>query len=260
MTRFLHTERDGAIVILTMDSPSTRNALNGFETVDEFVHALDEASRDESVRAIVLTATGTVFSAGGNIKDMQRYLGDEVPAAAVKDEYRRGIQRLPRAFQALDVPVVAAVNGPAIGVGCDLACMCDIRIASETATFAESFIQVGLVPGDGGAWLLPRVVGMSHACEMAFTGETVGAAQALQIGLVSRVVPPHALREEALALARRIAANPGRILRMTKRLLREGQQASLDTLLEMSAGYQALAHKGAEHREAVRTFLDKRRP
>jgi enoyl-CoA hydratase/carnithine racemase len=260
MTAFLTTTRDGAIVTLTMDQPATRNALNGFEVVDEFLQALAAAGSDPSVRAIVLTAAGPVFSAGGNLKDMQRYASDEVPADQIKDEYRRGIQRLPRAFQALDVPVIAAVNGPAIGVGCDLACMCDIRIASEHATFAESFIRVGLVPGDGGAWLLPRVVGMSRACEMAFTGQPIDAQQALAWGLVSRVVPADALQEEALGLARRIAANPGGVLRMTKRLLREGQGAGLDTVLELSAGYQALAHKSAEHREAVRAFVEKRRP
>jgi enoyl-CoA hydratase/carnithine racemase len=160
----------------------------------------------------------------------------------------------------LDVPLIAAVNGYAIGAGCDLACMCDIRIASETARFAESFIKVGLVPGDGGAWLLPRVVGMSKAAEMSFTGEMLDAAAALSCGLVSRVVAPEALLDEAMALARRIAANPGPTLRLTKRLLREGQTTRLDSLLELSAAYQAIAHKTAEQVEAVNAFVEKRAP
>jgi enoyl-CoA hydratase/carnithine racemase len=260
MTPFLTITREGPVVTLTMDNPSTRNALNGGEIVDEFIRALDDANRDASVRAIILTAAGTVFSSGGNLKDMQRYASDEVTGEVIREEYRRGIQRLPLAFRAVDVPVIAAVNGPAIGVGLDLACMCDIRIASENATFAESFVKVGLVPGDGGAWLLPRVVGMSRACEMAFTGEPLTAAQALACGLVSRVVAPEALRDEAFGLALRIAANPGGVLRMTKRLLREGESASLATVLEMSAGCQAIAHKSADHKEAVQAFIEKRKP
>ncbi|RZJ16187.1 MAG: enoyl-CoA hydratase, partial [Haliea sp.] len=174
--------------------------------------------------------------------------------------YRNGIQRIPLALQALEVPTIAAVNGPAIGAGCDLATMCDIRIAADIATFAESFIKVGLVPGDGGAWLLPRAVGMSRACEMAFTGDAIDARQALDYGLVSRVVPPDELMAAANELAARIARNPSQALRMTKRLLREGQHTRLDTLLEMSASFQALAHWTSQHEEAVDAFLNKRTP
>lgn len=257
MNTFLRSSRDGAVVTLTMDRPSTRNALNGTTVVDEFLQALDAAGRDGSVRALILTASGPVFCAGGDLKDMQRYASGAVPAAVIEEEYRSGIQRLPRAFQALDVPVIAAVNGPAIGVGLDLACMCDIRIASEHATFAESFVKVGLVPGDGGAWLLPRAVGLSRACEMAFTGEPIDAARALAWGLVSRVVPADALQHEAMDLAGRIAGHSGSVLRMTKRLLRAGQAAGLDPLLDLSATYQAIAHGTAEHRDAVQAFARK---
>jgi enoyl-CoA hydratase/carnithine racemase len=260
MTPFLRVDRRGAIVVLTMNQPSTRNALNGTTVVDEFAQALGAAGADPSVRAIILTAEGTIFCSGGNLKDMQRYASGEVPADAIKNEYRQGIQRLPRMFEALDVPVIAAINGPAIGVGLDLACMCDIRIASEKATFAESFVKVALVPGDGGAWLLPRVIGLPRASEMAFTGDAIGAQQALSWGLLSRVVPDASLDEEAMALALRIVANPGGVLRMTKRLLRAGQAAGLDALLEMSASYQAIAHQSADHREAVQAFVEKRSP
>jgi enoyl-CoA hydratase/carnithine racemase len=152
------------------------------------------------------------------------------------------------------------VNGPAIGLGLDVACMCDMRIASEKATFAESFVKVGIVPGDGGAWLLPRVVGMSVACEMSFTGDVLNAQEAKEVRLVSRVVPPEALMEAARALAGRIAANPPEMVRMTKRLLREGQHTRLSTLLEMSAAFQALAHSTEDHKEAVGAMLEKRKP
>jgi enoyl-CoA hydratase/carnithine racemase len=257
---FLTTERDGAILTLTMNQPATRNALTGNTAVDEFVQACDAIRRDTSVRAVIITGTGPVFSSGGNVKDMQRFFGDSLSPEVIREEYRNGIQRIPKALYNLDVPTICAVNGPAIGAGLDLTCMCDIRIASENATFAESFVKVGIVAGDGGAWLLPRAVGMSKAAEMAFTGEALTAQQALACGLVSRVVPADALMAEARALAAKIAANPGGVLRMTKRLLREGQNSTLESLLEMSAGYQAIAHKTADHEEAVRAFIEKRAP
>jgi enoyl-CoA hydratase/carnithine racemase len=255
---FLKTARDGTVLTLTMSQPETRNALTGNTAVDEFVQACDEIRRDRSVRVVILTGEGPVFSSGGNVKDMQRFFQQQISAEAIREEYRNGIQRLPRALYNLDVPVIAAVNGPAVGAGLDLACMCDIRIASEKATFAESFVRVGIVPGDGGAWLLPRAVGRAKAAEMAFTGEAIPAQEALACGLVSRVVAPEALMGTALTIARKIAANPGGVLRMTKRLLREGESASLDSLLEISASYQAIAHMEPDHHEAVRAFVEKR--
>jgi enoyl-CoA hydratase/carnithine racemase len=257
---FLKTTREGAIAVLTMSQPETRNALTGNTAVEEFVQACADIQADRTVRAVVLTGEGPVFSSGGNVKDMQRYFQQQLSPDAIREEYRRGIQRLPKALYNLDVPVIAAVNGPAVGAGLDLTCMCDIRIASEKATFAESFVRVGIVPGDGGAWLLPRAVGMSRASEMAFTGEALTAQEALACGLVSRVVAPEALMETALALARKIAANPGGVLRMTKRLLREGERATLESLLEISAAYQAIAHMEPDHHEAVRAFVEKRAP
>lgn len=173
---------------------------------------------------------------------------------------RTGIQRLLPAMQRLEVPSIAAVNGPAVGAGWDLACLCDRRIASSQASFAESFIRVGLIPGDGGAWLLPRAVGMAKAMEMSFTGDPVRADEALRWGLVSRVVAPEALMDEARALAARIARNPGQILRLSKRLIREGQQQTLPSLLELPAALQVLAHKSPAHAEAVNAFLEKREP
>jgi enoyl-CoA hydratase/carnithine racemase len=260
MTPFLQTEQHDGVLTVTMNQPATRNALTGNTAVAEFVALAEQVARDMSVRAVVLTGAGPVFSSGGNVKDMQRFFDDALTPAMIRDEYRHGIQRLTRALYNLEVPAIAAVNGPAVGAGCDLACMCDIRIAADNATFAESFIKVGIVPGDGGAWLLPRVVGLSKALEMSFTGDALSAAEALQCGLVSRVVPAAELLPAAQLLAARIAANPGPTLRLTKRLLREGQQNNLDNVLELSAGAQALAHKTAEHREAVTAFIEKRPP
>ena len=261
MSTFLTYEQDAGVVTLTMNRPDIRNALIGLEDADEILAACDQITRDMSVRAVILTGAGTAFSAGGDIKRMREVMtgGSDGPSGT-RHVYRNGIQRIPLALYNLEVPTIAAVNGPAIGAGCDMACMCDIRIASDQAKFAESFIRMGLVPGDGGAWLLPRAVGMSKACEMAFTGATIDAAEALRCGLVSRVVPAGQLLPEARLLAQQIAANPSQALRMTKRLMREGQHTRLESLLEMSASFQALAHTSADHLEAVDAFLHKRKP
>lgn len=258
MSPFLSYEQTGAVVTLTMNSPETRNALTGGTAPQEFVDACQRITDDSSVRVVILTGAGPVFSSGGNLKHMQEMF-DHTPAV-LRQWYRQGVQRLALAVYNLEVPLIAAVNGPAIGAGCDLTCMCDIRIAADTASFAESFVRVGLIPGDGGAWLLPRVVGMSKAAEMSFTGDTLSAAEALACGLVSRVVPAAQLMDEARALAGRIAANPGAALRMSKRLLREGQTLRFESLLEMSAGLQAVAHKTPQHVEAIQAFVEKRKP
>lgn len=257
---FLSIDRDGPILIATMNQPETRNALTGNSAVQEFEQLCDQVQKDASIKVLMLTAQGPVFSSGGNVKDMRRFFDQDLTPDLIREEYRQGIQRLPKALHNLDIPVICAINGPAIGAGLDLACMCDIRIASENATFAESFVRVGIVPGDGGAWLLPRVVGMAKAAEMSFTGEAIQAHEALAFGLVSKVVPMQNLMDEALILAKKIAANPSAVLRMTKRLLREGQNSTLEGLLEMSAAYQAIAHKTVDHREAVMAFIEKRKP
>lgn len=258
MKTFLTQTRDGAIATLTLNQPETRNALTGNSAVEELVQACAAITLDLSIRVVILTGAGPVFSSGGNVKDMLRYQTEDLSPEVIREEYRQGIQRLPKALYNLDVPIIAAINGPAIGAGMDLTCMCDIRIASERATFAESFVKVGLVPGDGGAWLLPRAVGWSKAAEMAFTGEALNARQALACGLVSYVVAHESLMEETRKLAGKIALNPGSVLRLTKRLLREAERNSLESLLELSASYQAIAHGTPEHREAVRAFVAKR--
>lgn len=257
---FLLFERDGPVVTLTMNEPERRNPLTGNTAVADFLQAIDRIHDDPSVRCVILTGNGPSFCAGGDLREMQRQQRDDVGEMAIRQEYRRGIQRLPLALFNLEVPVIAAVNGHAIGAGLDLACMCDIRIASERARFAESFVRLGIIPGDGGAWLLPRVVGMARAAELAFTGDTIDAQQALAWNLVSRVVPHEELMASARELAGRITANPGHALRLTKRLMREALHARLDTVLEMSAVFQAVSHKTADHREAVAAFLEKRPP
>lgn len=252
-------EQDEFIVTLTLNRPATRNALTEMEVVDALVANLERAQADTTVRAIVLTGAGPAFSSGGNIKHMRDDVGTfSGGSGRIRENYRRGIQRIPKMFHELDVPCIAAVNGPAYGAGCDLTLMCDIRIAGASAVFAESFAKVGIIPGDGGAWLLPRAIGLSRAYEMIFTGLPIDAQRAHEWGLVSRVVQDEELMDVARALARAIACNPPDVLRMSKRLVREGQRMDLPSLLELSAAFQGIAHRTADHREALAATFERR--
>ena len=258
MPDFLKYEQDGHIVTLTMNEPERRNPLTGNSAVPEFLAAIDRIHNDHKVRVVIVTGAGTAFSSGGDVRNMERQANGEVTGMEIRHEYRTGIQKLPLALFNLEVPVIAAINGAAVGAGLDLACMCDIRLASDRAKFAESFVKLGIIPGDGGAWLLPRIVGMSRAAEMVFTGDVITADIALQWGLVSRVVPDAELMAAANEMAARIAINPGHAVRLSKRLLREGMHTRLDTILEMSAVFQALSHQTDDHRQAVSAFLERK--
>lgn len=262
MGDFLKVEREGNVVLLTMNRPETRNALASAQDAEEFVDACAAIEADLDIGAVVITGAGTAFCAGGDLKAMKTRdgIGPAKSPIATRTNYRRTIQRIPLTLYELEVPTIAMVNGAAIGAGLDIACMCDIRYASEKARFAESFINLGIVPGDGGAWFLQRIVGPSLAMEMSFTGDVLGADAALKAGLVSRVLPADEALDGALELARRIAAKPRQALRLTKRLIREAQHSRLDTLLELSAAFQALAHETEDHAEAVDAFIEKRAP
>ncbi|HWW58993.1 MAG TPA: crotonase/enoyl-CoA hydratase family protein [Sphingopyxis sp.] len=261
MADFLIVEREGPVLVASLNRPDERNAISETRHSEEIAEFCARVTRDASVRAVVLTGKGKAFCAGGNVKHMQSRAGMFAGTPfEIRNRYRSGIQLIPAALYELEVPVVAAINGPAIGAGLDLACMCDIRIAADNALFAESFVKLGIVPGDGGAWLLPRVIGMAKASLMTLTGETIDAARALEYGLVSEVVPGERLLARAMEIAGQIAANPGHATRMAKRLLREGQDMKLAPLLELSAAFQALAHHTADHGEAVAAFVEKREP
>lgn len=249
------------IVTLVLDDPKARNALTDATMLESFLEALARAEADDEVRVIILTGAGPTFSSGGNVKAMGRRYGINDPShARTRQNYRRGIQRIPLMMEQMETPIIAAINGHAIGAGLDLALLCDIRIAASTAQFAESFIRLGIIPGDGGAWLLPRIVGFAKASELALTGDMIGADEAERIGLISRQTSPESLMEAALQLAQKLAAQSPHALRMTRRLLREAQRMTLSQTLELSAAYQALAHSTEDHAEAVEAFLEKRSP
>jgi len=261
MKPFLVIERDGAVLTARMDRPDSRNALTEPEYIQEFVDLCNLIRLDTTIKVLILTGNGSAFCAGGNVKDMRDRAGIFAGSPfELRNQYRNGIQRIPLALYELEIPIIAAVNGPAIGAGLDLACMCDVRISVPKAKFAESFIKLGIVPGDGGAWFLPRIVGLPKASIMALTGDAIDGAKALEWGLVTELVSPEELDTAAMKMAQSMAENPGHGLRLTKRLLREGQHMRLDSLLELSAAFQSIAHHTEDHSEAVNAFLEKRKP
>ena len=248
----LQVDTCGPTQVWTITLPHVGNAITDSAFIAAFDAAVDAANADTAVRAIVLTGAGKIFSAGGNVKEMADRRGMfGLDALSQRRAYIDGVQRIPRAVARLEVPLIAAVNGPAIGAGCDLVMMCDIRVASERASFAESFVQLGLIPGDGGTWFLPRAIGAERAAEMTFTGDRIDAAMALEWGMVSRVVPHDELLPQAHALAERIVKNPPHALRMAKRLLQESRTGTLESTLGMAAAMQPLAHHDAEHRQRI---------
>jgi len=260
MNSLLDYQKDGGVATIRLNDTRRRNGLSP-DMVDGLIDLLTRIRRERDVRCVVLTGNGEVFSAGG---DPRRMLAPDLyPAmstAELRRFYKEGIQRLPLALHDFDIPIIAAVDGPAIGAGCDLACLCDFRIASERATFSSSFVKLGIIPGDGGAWLLPRIVGSGHAAEMLLSGAAIDAQTALGMGLVSAVTPPQNLLALAGEKARRIAANPPHAVQMAKRLMQESRSLSLPAALELSASMQALCHRMEDHREAVSALLEKRAP
>lgn len=257
----IRLETHGAIAVLTLARPDALNALGQPGDGDAIAAACAAINADRTLRCAILTGEGRAFSAGGDVKAMRDRTGAFAGGPAdVRDGYRTNVHRIVKALHGLEVPLIAAVNGPAIGLGGDVACMADIRIAAETARFGVTFLKLGLIPGDGGAWLLPRVIGFSRAAELLFTGDVIDAETAREWGLYSRVVPGDRLMADAHALAEKIAAQPPGALRLAKTLLRQGQSASYDSVMELSAAAQALMHHTADHEEGVAALLEKRPP
>lgn len=254
-------EKQGEIAILTLTRPEMMNALGQEGDGAEVAAVCAEIEADPAVRCTILTGEGRAFSAGGDVKAMKARTGAFGGSPYdIREGYRRNIHRVVTALYNLETPLVAAVNGPAIGLGCDVACMADIRIASDKAKFGVTFLKLGLIPGDGGAWLLPRIIGGSRAAELLFTGDVIDAETAVEWGLVSRAVPGETLMDEAVAMAEKIAKQPPQSLRLAKTLMRHGATASYNTIMEMSAASQALMHMTDDHMEGVDAILEKRAP
>ncbi|WP_404417332.1 enoyl-CoA hydratase/isomerase family protein [Vreelandella aquamarina] len=248
---------DNRVAVLTFQRHDVRNALTGTALVDDLVAVAKWVNRSEDVSVLVITGDGSAFSAGGNVKDMASREGDFAgDVAEVAERYRRGIQRMPLALQAVEVPIIAAVNGPAIGAGFDLANMADMRIASRRAKFGETFLNLGIIPGDGGAWFMQRQIGYQRAFELTLSGRVIDAEEALAYGIVLEVAEPEDLMEAAMTHARRIAAQPPKATRLTKRLMKMAPDMQLKAFLDVCATFQGMCHNEPEHLEAVNRMLD----
>lgn len=242
---------EGPLALITLDRPDARNAYSE-AMPGQLVAALDQADADADVRCAILTGAGSAFHAGGDIKAMRErsgmFAGDP---AELRRRYQQGIQAVPRRIAAFDKPLLCAINGAAIGAGLDLACMCDLRIASTQAKLGSTFVRVGLVPGDGGAFFLARTVGFPRALELMLTGRIIAAEEALQIGLVHELAAPDDLlattRERALA----IALHPTAAVQLTKRAAYRSWNADQAAALELAATYQGIAQNLPEHLRAL---------
>ncbi|MFA4913649.1 MAG: enoyl-CoA hydratase-related protein [Burkholderiaceae bacterium] len=254
----IQTEVTDGVLVLSLNDPGTGNALS-VSMARALAEALENANAMADVHCLVLRSTGKYFCTGGNVKDMQN--GSDLMQGTVADievRLKASLHRITLAFDALKIPSIAAVNGAAVGAGCDLSLMCDMRMASDAASFAESFLRLGLVSGIGGAWFLTRIVGRSKALELTLTSEFIDAASALEIGLVARVVPRDDLDGAVMQMARRIAANPPRALRMARRLVLDAAESTLPAALEQAAALQAELLCGQEHKAVVSRFLSDR--
>lgn len=250
---------DGRVAVLTLKRNDVRNALTGTALIDDIVQTVHWANGEHAVSVLIITGDGAAFSSGGNVKEMSEQSATfSGSAISIQDQYRRGIQQIPLALHKAEIPVIAAVNGPAIGAGFDLACMCDIRIASTRAQVGETFINLGITPGDGGAWFMQRLIGYQRAAELTLTGRVVKAAEALKLGIFLEVVEPEQLMPRALELAAQMASKPPLTLRLTKRMMKLAQRSDLPDFLDLCACFQAMAHHTTDHLEAVSAFLEKR--
>lgn len=249
---------EDGVGMLTFERDDVRNALTGTAIASDLLAVLEWATDATEISVLIITGAGAAFCAGGNIKQMPEMANGS--AHALQHAYSGHLQKLPRAIQRAGVALIAAVNGPAIGAGCDLSMLCDLRIAATTAKFSETYINLGLVPALGGPWLLQRLVGFQRAAELVLTGRMFDAKEALDLGLVLAVTEPSELLSRARELATSIAAKPPIAVRYARQLLRHGQSQALGEHLELAASFQAICHKTDDHREAVSAFIDKRKP
>jgi enoyl-CoA hydratase/carnithine racemase len=254
----LTLEIDDHLAILTLNRPESRNPLGHIGDGVRFRKASARINQNKDIRCVILTGKGKAFSAGGDIKSIRDKKGHFAGTALeLREHYRENVHGLVQALWDIEVPLIGAINGPAIGLGNDVACLCDIRIASDSAKFGATFLKLGLIPGDGGAWLLPKIIGWSRASELFFTGEMIDASKALEWGLVSEVVATEDLDATVGNLARRICAQPPNSLRMTKQLMRDALESDFRALMNHSASLQSILHHTEDHDEAVDSFFKK---
>lgn len=245
------------IATIRLNRPERKNAFTP-DMVDRWVDLLHEARADPGVRVLVLTGTGDAFCSG---VDLDRR-GDGMPATPVgrKQFLSDRVHRIPLTLEDLDKPVIAAINGTAIGAGLDMALMCDMRVMARSARLSEGYIRVGLVPGDGGCYYLPRLVGVAKALELLLTGDFVDAEEAVRIGLVNRAVDDNELEAAVAALARKIADLHPVAVRMIKRATYQSLRTDLRTALDLISSHTGVLGSMQDTAEAMTAFREKRKP
>ncbi|MGJ8687042.1 MAG: enoyl-CoA hydratase-related protein [Spongiibacteraceae bacterium] len=247
--------------ILCFERDDVRNALTGTALLDDICDTVEWANGNPDISCLIITGAGKAFSSGGNVKEMRDRTGMFGGSPAeIADNYRRGIQRMSRLMHSAEVITIAAVNGAAVGAGFDLCSMCDLRIGCEYTRFGETFINLGIIPGDGGAWFLQRLVGYQRAAELTFSGRIINAEEASQLGLLLERVDSSELLNKAEEYAQTYASKPPQALRMSKRLMKAAQRQELDDFLNLCADVQSQCHFTEDHQRAIAGFFDKTTP
>ncbi len=253
-------QKQNNLLWLSLNRAQARNAIT-LDMVDSLEKILPYADNDPEVRVIILTGEGESFCAGGDIKNM---LEEKEMFAGQSNElrmrYRNGIQKIPELIHRLNTPLVAMVNGHAIGAGCDLVAMADIAIASDKSKFGETFNKLALVPGDGGTYFLQRKIGFSKAMEMYLTCDIYNSQDALNMGLVNFVCRPEELKQKTIELAEKIASHAPIATSMTKRAMIHGYESNLTSQLDLLAAFQGISQRTLDHKEALRATLEKKQP
>jgi enoyl-CoA hydratase/carnithine racemase len=255
MSVLLYEIQDG-VATITLNRPERRNAFT-LEMLDLWVEALRDARTNEAVQVVVVTGAGQAFCSGGDVGGMASR--GELSGL----EHKRALElvhRIPLALEELDKPVIGAINGAAIGAGCDMALMCDLRFMAEDARLSEGYVRVGLIPGDGGTYFLPRLVGTAKALELLWTGDFVDAQEALRLGIVNRVVPADELLPAVYELAGRLAKGPAVAIRTIKRAVYQGTRMDLRTHLDLISSHMSFIRQTEDHREGARAYVEKRPP
>jgi enoyl-CoA hydratase/carnithine racemase len=242
------------VATITLNRPDKLNAFTG-EMIDTWASSLAKAQADEQVNVIVVTGNGRAFCAGGDVSRMGE--GEPTPLQH-KNQLWDHIHRIPKTLEGVDKPVIAMVNGLTVGAGMGMSLMCDVRIAAESARFSTGYVRVGLVPGDGDTYFLPRLVGSAKALELLWTADFIEAADALRLGIVNRVVPDAQLKEATYAFAKQIADGPQVPIRMIKRLVYQSLRLDLRTHLDLVSSHMAVVRRTEDHAEGVAAFKEKR--
>ena len=250
-------KKEEHITILTLNRPETLNAMNE-ELMGEFIKALDEIERDEDVRVLVITGAGKAFCAGGDIKGGAGILRGKTEASLETKQTMRMAYGVIAKLQHMPMPTIAMVNGDAVGGGWDLALACDMRIGSEQARFSVAFTRLALIPGTGGTWLMPRIMGLSKAAEYLFTGNFLESKEAERIGVLNRVVPVEELEKETMTLAKQIAEKSPLVIREDKTLLYKGLEVDFDSALEMAASVAPLCLGSLAHKQRLAQMQEKK--